>query len=650
MNSELELKKSSMKSQENNNKFLLKIKEHIELIAALLSGALMLIGWLLFSHYEIPSIIIFVIAFVIGGYAKAKEGLGETIKEKSLNVELLMFLAAIGSALIGYWWEGGVLIFIFSLSGALETYTTNKSHKEISALFDLKPEEAILYSENGRERIVPVEKLEINDQIIVKPGERIPADGAIIKGETTIDEAAITGESVPVKRGIEKDVYAGTMNITGSIIVKITKKSSDTLFQKIIDLVQTAESEKSPSQQFIERFEDTYVKIVLGIVVIMMFVPHYLIGWSWTDTIYRAMVLLVVASPCALVASIMPATLAAIANSAKHGVLFKGGVHIEGLGHLKTIAFDKTGTLTHGKPKVTDIHIFDKTDEDRVLRMVASIENHSNHPLGAAIVNEYRRKSNVPLFDIDAIEDVSGSGIKAIIDGDEWRVGNPNFINEQSKNDDTTHEVAERFAEEGKTIVYVSNAGVIQAIIALKDTVRKEAIELIHALNRLGLNTILLTGDNETTAKAISEEIGMKDYVAECLPQEKLNYIKKLQKEHGEIAMVGDGINDAPALATADVGIAMGNGTDVALETADVVLMKNDLEKIAYAIDLSKKMNRIVKQNVVFAIGVIIVLIISNFFQAINLPFGVVGHEGSTILVILNGLRLLRSQQKLVNI
>jgi Zn2+/Cd2+-exporting ATPase len=623
--------------KENHLKDL--FKEHRELIAALLGGILLLIGYAFSFQSVVLSTIVFIASFIIGGYAKAKEGIEETIKEKALNVELLMFLAAIGSALIGYWWEGGILIFIFSLSGALETYTTNKSRKEISALFDLQPEKAVLLIK-GDEKVIPVDQLRIDDDIIVRPGERIPADGKIVKGETTIDEAAITGESLPVRKGLDQDVFAGTMNKNGSIVVRITKKSTETLFHKIIDLVQTAQSEKSPSQLFIEEFEDKYVKIVLLIVLLMMFLPHFVFGWGWTTTFYRAMVLLVVASPCALVASIMPATLSAISNSAKRGILFKGGVHLERLGNLKAVAFDKTGTLTNGTPLVTDIVVKEGIDKDDLLQTVASIENQSNHPLATAIVLYYKEQNKRSLLDVETIEDMTGSGVQATIQGEVWRIGNAAFVGQ----DDGQRVIKESdaFKKEGKTVVYVSCDENVLGVIALKDTIRSETKTTIAFLKKQGIRTILLTGDNETTAKAIAEEAGVDDYVAECLPAEKLDHIKKIKERYGTTAMVGDGINDAPALATADVGIAMGNGTDVALETADVVLMKNDLEKIGYSIGLSKKMNRIVKQNVAFAITVIVLLILSNFFQAINLPFGVVGHEGSTILVILNGLRLLK--------
>lgn len=619
-----------------------KIKLHAELIAAISSGVLIVAGWILEkTDSSTASIILFLLAFVIGGFAKAKEGIQATIEDKQLNVEMLMILAAIGSAVIGYWTEGAILIFIFAMSGALETYTMNKSHKEISSLMELQPEEALLITNSG-EKVVAVSNLRIGDHILVKPGERIPSDGVIVKGTTHLDEAAITGESIPVSKGIDENVFAGTVNLNGSITVEITKESTDTLFQKIIQLVQSAQSEKSPSQLFIEKFEGTYVKIVLLVVLLMMFLPHFLLGWSWTETFYRAMILLVVASPCALVASIMPATLSAISNGAKHGILFKGGVHLENLSNLKAIAFDKTGTLTKGKPEVTDFLVLDGLEEEEILLKTAAIESHSNHPLANAIVQYTKQLLNKDFIQPESIEDVSGFGVKASYGEENWKIGKADFVG-RTEAEAFQNGASKVMSQEGKTVVYVQRNDSIVAILGLKDVVREETKKAIDDLKASGIYTIMLTGDSHNTAKAISKESHVNDFVAECLPENKVTELKKLKDRFGQVAMVGDGINDAPALATANVGIAMGDGSGVALETADVVLMKNNLPLIAEAIQLSEKMNRIIKQNIIFSISVIMLLIASNFLQFIDLPFGVIGHEGSTILVILNGLRLLKS-------
>ncbi|PIJ96344.1 heavy metal translocating P-type ATPase [Lysinibacillus sphaericus] len=627
-------------SNRENINLIEKIKEHAELIAALMAGVFILLAWRLdISGQTTASVLLYVIAFCVGGFAKAKEGIEETIEERKLNVELLMVLAAIGSAAIGYWTEGAILIFIFAVSGALETYAMNKSHREISALMNLQPEEAWLVRGSFEPMKVSVSTLQIGDHLLIKPGERIPADGIIFKGQSSIDESAISGEPLPVLKREGDEIFAGTVNLNGAITMEMTKANSETLFQKIIQLVQSAQSEKSPSQQFIEKFEGTYVKFVLLGVAIMMFLPHFVLGWDWTTTFYRAMVLLVVASPCALVAAIMPATLAAISNGAKNGVLFKGGLHLEHLSVLGALAVDKTGTLTQGKPVVTDFIVRDGFDRNMALAILAGIETQSNHPLAQAITS-YAKAEGITALPSATIEDIPGWGIKGTVHNKKYQVGKPDFVNAQHAND-FANGAAAKLAAQGKTVIFIRDQNGIVALTALKDTVRNEAKKAVSLLKELGIQVVMLTGDNEKTAKVIAKEAGVTEYVAECLPETKVTEMKRLLSQYQFVGMVGDGINDAPALATATTGIAMGEGTDVALETADVVLMKNDLSKIAYAVRLSRKMQRIVKQNIIFSIGVIILLIASNFLQVVDLPLGVIGHEGSTILVILNGLRML---------
>src|SRR5699024_4827576 len=645
----MDIKTCDFTPDENDSKtspskhFLNKMIPHLELIAALVSGLIILLTWSFSSHISSTWwVILHITAFVIGGFAKAKEGIEETIKYKQLNVELLMIFAAIGSAMIGYWTEGAVLIFIFALAGALETYTLNKSNKEISSLMELQPEEAVVIID-GTERIIPVTQLKVGDKILVRASERIPADGTIVKGHTGVDESAITGESIPVSKGLNQEVFAGTVALDGSIFVEITKPADETLFQKIIQMVQSAQDEKSPTQLFIERFEGTYVKIVLAVVIIMMFLPYLFFGWTLTESIYRAMVLLVVASPCALVASIMPATLSAISNSAKNGVLFKGGVHVENLSHVNVVAFDKTGTLTNGVPEVTDVYVNNNYGETDLLTIVGAIENEAIHPLAQAITKYSNEKTNRSLKSVDVSDmtTVSGNGVSATVDGEKWKIGNDTFVGEE-KAAHFNEGMRKDLAEKGKTIVLVKQEAQVVTLLALKDTISKDAKQTVQQLRDKGIHTVMLTCDNEITAQAVAEEVGIDEYIAECLPDEKVTHVKNLRKQYENVAMVGDGINDAPALASANVGVAMGQGTDVALETADVVLMKNDLSKIKNTIDLSGRMNRIVKQNVFFSLAVIFVLIVSNFLQVIDLPLGVIGHEGSTILVILNGLRLLK--------
>ncbi|MRX72277.1 heavy metal translocating P-type ATPase [Bacillus lacus] len=625
-----------------NLSWIQRVKEHGELIAAAAAGILIAAGWIVGaqSMHE-ASTSLFIAAFLIGGFAKAREGILESIREKTLNVELLMIFAAIGSGLIGYWTEGAILIFIFAVSGALETYTINKSERELSSLITLQPQTALLINESGQREIVSAESLEKGDYIEIKAGERIPADGLVYSGNALIDQSAITGESMPVEKKTKEEVFAGTVNINSSIIVIVTKASNETLFSKMINLVQSAKDEKSPSQQFIERFEGAYVKGVLAAVSLMMILPHFLLGWTWTETFYRAMVLMVVASPCALVASVMPATLAAISNGARNGLLFKGGIHLERLSRTGAVAFDKTGTLTKGRPAVTDVILRHGVNEAEFLRTAAAIESQSNHPLAKAIVQYALDKGVEKKFRWLSVQEQSGKGVKAEWQRESWRIGSSGYIGSKACSA-FQQSVAEELGREGKTLVFAEDSKGIAGLFAFKDTVREDTADTIETLKKIGVYTVMLTGDNQQTAEAVASEARMDEVIANCLPEDKVEAVKKLRKKHGYVAMIGDGINDAPALAAADIGVAMGEGTDVALETADVVLMKNELANISRAIELSRKMTRIIKQNIIFSLSVIGLLISSNFLQILDLPLGVIGHEGSTILVILNGLRLLK--------
>ncbi|HDU3244922.1 TPA: heavy metal translocating P-type ATPase [Listeria monocytogenes] len=621
------------------------MKQNWQFITTGISGILIVIGCLVGSDVgDFWTAVIFLSAFVIGGFEQAKEGIQATIKTKKLNVELLMILAATGASIIGYWFEGAILIFIFSVSGALETYTTNKSKREITKLMAFQPERAFRLLPNGDLEEVAAKELQLDDMVFVRPGESVPIDGVIVRGPTTLNEAAINGESVPATKTVGADVFGGTVNVSSAITVKVTQTFDNTIFSKIIRLVESAQSEPSKTARFIERFEDAYVKAVLLFVLVMMFLPHFALGWSWNETFYRAMVLLTVASPCALVASVTPATLAAISNGARHGILFKGGVHLENLRGVKAVAFDKTGTLTNGTPELTDRLFAENVDKQQVINVVGAMERQSLHPLAAAITQDLEAEITEKLTEIE-VTDVAGWGVQAIYQEGNWQVGKAGFVGKEAAAA-FSNGAFERLAGEGKTIVYVAKDGVIQAMFALKDTCRPEAIRTIKALQAKGIKTIMVTGDNEQTGAAIQAELGMDYVVSGCLPEKKVDVLKELSVTYGSVAMVGDGINDAPALAHAAVGIAMGEGTDIAMETADVVLMKNDLEKIPYAYNLSERLHWITWQNICFAIAVILVLITANVFQLINLPFGVVGHEGSTILVILNGLRLLRSNRK----
>ncbi|WP_141604529.1 heavy metal translocating P-type ATPase [Terrilactibacillus laevilacticus] len=615
------------------------LKRHGELIAALISGILILIGYVINHMSTQTPWYIFLFAYLIGGFAKAKEGIEETLKEKTLNVELLMIFAALGAAFIHHWFEGAMLIFIFALSGALETYSTEKSSKALSSLMKLQPETATRL-DHGLVATVPVNELNLGDLIQIKPSERVPADGVIVKGETTIDASSMTGESIPILKKVNDEVMAGTVNLEGHLIVKVTKRSQDSMFSRILHLVQSAQNEKVPAQAFIEKFENLYVSFVLLFVALMLILPPFLFGWTWSHTIYRSMVLLVVASPCALVASTTPAILSAIANGARNGILIKGGIHLQQLASIQAIAFDKTGTLTTGLPKVTQFVNVSPITNDDLLGHVAAIESHTTHPLGLAIV-DYAKEHIKTIPNPDQVKIVPGYGVYGQIDQCDYKIGkaNPEFIDEVSLH----LFLKEVHIKENQSLVFIERNGEVIGCIGLNDEVRETSKEAITSLRQYGIKSVMLTGDNEKVAKTIMEETGVDSMIADCLPDQKATAIKQIKKEYGSVAMIGDGINDTPALATADLGIGMGAGTDAALETADIILMKNDLMKIIDTVKLSKKMNRIIKQNIAFSLMVILVLVVSNFIEVLNLPLGVVGHEGSTILVILNGLRLLKN-------
>lgn len=609
------------------------MKEFIKTLKEpIICGILIVIGLIV---KEDTSKYFYILAIVLGGYSQTKEGIEDTINNKHLNVELLMILSAIGACIIGNYKEGAILIFIFSLSGALEELTLDRSKREIQSLMNLQPNEALLLLEDGSTKSVDVESLSIGDKVLVTKGSVVPSDGLILVGETSIEEASITGESMPKQKGIGAMVYGGTLNISQPITVEVTKTSDDILIKKIVKMVEEAESHPSKTSAYIDRLEDYYARIVLVIVALVIVIPVWFMGVPLHDAFYKGMVLLVVASPCALIASVTPATLAAISNGAKNGILVKGGVYFESLVDTKAIAFDKTGTLTYGEPQVTDLFMIEELEH--LPSLITNLERHSAHPLASALVKEYSTSSAE--IDIQKIQETSGEGIAGYYHNNYIQLGKKSFIENSNP---LVLEEASQYASEGKSLVYIGVNSKMIGVIAMKDVLREDAKELIHALNNQGIETIMITGDVEKTAQSIGKELGITKVIAELLPKDKLDIVKQLEKEYETVVMVGDGINDAPALANATIGIAMSGGTDIAMESADILLVKDDLQNIEYAYKLSKKLRKVVLENIIFSISVIVLLIFMNFTDNINLPLGVIGHEGSTILVILNGLRLLR--------
>lgn len=586
--------------------------------------------------------VFFVLAFLVGGYASAKEGIEELVYDRHLSVDVLMILAAVGAGLIGYWMEGSLLIFIFSLSSTLEELAMEKSKNAISSLMNLTPDTARLMDDNGDIKEVLTADLKVGDRIQVRKGEAVPIDGVLLSGLSYFDEAMVTGEPIPARKEEGDFLIGGTLNQGSSIEMAVTVENGDTLFDKIISMVETAQKSKSKTATFIENLEDHYVKAVLILVPSFILFTALILGWDWKDAFYRGMILLTVASPCALIASSTPATLSAISRAAKKGMIVKGGDIMDKLGDVKAIVMDKTGTLTQGHPEVVDAYF--TQEESLVRQIVAAAEKTSTHPIATALV-EFTKTS--PSLTLENLEDLTGQGLVATFAQKRWKIGKKGFVldAEIKKISDREQALIDTWENEGKTLVYVSANQELMGIMALEDQLKPDSLVAVKALQNMGIKTIMLTGDQEKTARHIATELCLDDVVANCMPQDKSDRIKELQEKYGSVAMVGDGINDAPALVTADVSFAVGSGTDIAIESADVVLLE-DLTRIPFAISLSQKMKHIVLENIIFALAIIISLIAANVVQVINLPLGVVGHEGSTILVILNGLRLLAFDQK----
>lgn len=583
------------------------------------------------------------IAYMAGGYYGVVDGL-QTLREFRLDVNFLMLLAALGAALIGNWPEGATLLFLFSLSNLLQNYAMDRSRQAIRKLLDLRPATAIV-RRGGHEVEALVDTLTVGEVVIVRPGERIPVDGTVLAGESSVDQSSITGESIPVEKVVGSRVFAGTVNQHGALEVRVDKKASDTTLAKIIRLVEEAQEQRAPTQRFLDTFEQYYALAVIAAVTLMIVIPTLLLGRPFQPTFYKGMVLLVVASPCALVISTPASILSAIANAARRGILFKGGVHLENAAALRVIAFDKTGTLTYGRPEVTNVIAFNGHHEDELLALSAAAESRSEHPLAQAVVEaaQVRGLALPPVSDFQAFP---GMGVRARVDGSEVLIGSPRLMEQNGLT--SQEEIAAKVAQleaEGKTVLLVHNHAYVGAI-AVADRVRPEATQAIAALKRAGIQRIvMLTGDNERVAQAIARQTGVDEFYAALMPEDKARILRTLNERYGAVAMVGDGVNDAPALAAATMGIAMGAaGTDVALETADVVLMADDLSKLPYVIELSRRARRVVWQNIAFSLAVIVMLVLGAFGvfgPQLPLPLGVVGHEGSTVLVVFNGLRLL---------
>jgi Cd2+/Zn2+-exporting ATPase len=641
--------------------------ENRDLLLAAITLVALLVGWLggavtgALPSWAVTAAAI--VAFIAGGYSGLM-GAIEEARKKRLDIDFLMITAALGAAAIGEWEEGALLLFLFTLSGALEEFAMDRTRRAIEALADLRPEVAVV-RRDGEEVTIPVDELVVGDLVLVRPGERLPVDGMVRNGYSTVDQSPITGESVPVQKTVGDPVYAGTINGGGALEIEVDRPASESTLSKIIKLVAEAREDVTPTQRFIDRFSAPYTYVVIGATLLAIAIPWLFGNEPFGDTIYRAMTLLVVASPCALIISTPASVLSAIAAAARGGVLFKGGAYLEKVAHVSVIAFDKTGTLTHGKPVVTNVHPLTGYTKAELIKMAASAELLSEHHIGRAIVDLARSEGLEPETP-DDFHAIAGHGIEAKFNRGDYQetiyIGNDRFFMSENINvSPAIRVIGDALKKQGKTAMLVvrrSTAGDtlgdtrdwdVVGYLAVADTVRPEAATTVKALHELGIRRIvMLTGDNQAVAQTIAKEVGVDEVYSELMPAQKVEIIRKLASE-GKTAMVGDGVNDAPALATASVGIAMGaGGTDVALETADVVLMSSDLSKLPFILQLSRKAERIVRQNVVFSVGVIVTLVLLTIVVplivpgfALPLPLGVVGHEGSTLVVVTNGLRML---------
>ncbi|QST01072.1 cadmium-translocating P-type ATPase [Pontibacillus sp. ALD_SL1] len=612
--------------------------------ATALSGTLLAFGFV-GSFIALPSFWVtafYALAILIGGWKPARSAF-YAIKSGSLDMNVLMASAAIGAAIIGEWFEGAMVVWLFALGNTLQNRSIERTRESIRSLMNLAPSEATV-KEGGQLVQKAVEHVQIGDVIVVKPGEKVPLDGDIEAGESSLNQAPITGESLPVDKTTGDPVFAGTVNESGSLEVKVTKLVKDTAIAKIIHLVEEAQEKRAPTQAFFDKFASIYTPIVFSLAIAVMILPPLVGLGSWGEWLYKGLALLVVACPCALVISTPVAIVSAIGNAAKNGVLIKGGTFLEKAGAIKAMAFDKTGTLTEGKPKVAEVKVA-KGSREELVAIATTIEEYSTHPIAQAITS-YAKERQIVAKKGEAFKSIAGKGAQATIDGVDYFAGKPKLFEEWSVSFGDMEGELDALQQEGNTLVVVGTRHEILGIIAVADTIRDITVQSIQSLKRVGVEeVVMLTGDNEGTAKRIAGETGIDRYFAELLPEDKVTAIQKLQAEGKQVAMIGDGINDAPALATSDLGIAMGGaGTDSAMETADIVLMADNLEKLPHTIRLSRKALSIIKQNVWFSLITKFAALLLIFPGFLTLWMAVLSDTGAALIVILNSMRLMRQK------
>ena len=631
-----------------------------ELFFALISGACLAVGFALSWTEAAPPLVstsLYLAAYFFGGFFTLREAI-DSLKLRRFEIDTLMLVAAVGAAALGEFAEGALLLFLFSLGHALEHYAMGRAKRAIEALAELAPQTAVVRRGDNTEE-VPVEALSIGDIVVIKPNERLPADGFVIEGTSSVNQAPVTGESVPVDKQAVSDialaasapdsvaatsrVFAGTINGSGALAVQVTRVAADSTLAKVVKLVSEAETQKSPTQRFTDRFERIFVPSVLALVVVLLF-AGVVIDEPFRETFYRAMAVLVAASPCALAIATPSAVLSGVARAARGGVLVKGGGPLENLGALTAIAFDKTGTLTEGRPRVTDVVPASGATDEELLRTAVAVEALSDHPLAGAIVRDGSERLQAPPPPASDLRSVTGRGVEAVVEGEAVHIGRDELFSEAGGTPlpQEVQNSANTLRGQGRTIMIVRRGTRYLGVIGLMDTPRSAARAATARLRELGITRmIMLSGDATPVAKAVAASVGIEEAWGDLMPEDKVDAIKKLLGAEGKVAMVGDGVNDAPAIATATVGIAMGAaGSDVALETADVALMADDLAKLPFAVGLSRQTRRIIRQNVFVSMGVVAVLLPATIL-GLGIGPAVIAHEGSTLLVVFNALRLL---------
>lgn len=641
--------------------------EKSELVFALLAGALVLGGWLFEKAQSGPDwlpLTLYCSAYLLGGYFTSKEAI-ENLLARRFEIDTLMLVAAAGAAALGQWAEGALLLFLFSLGHSLEHFAMGRARRAIEALAELAPETALIKRDGATEEVA-VATLKPGDIVVVKPNERLPADGVVVKGTTSVNQAPVTGESVPVDKQPVEDgkaaiaafdrasansrVFAGTINGAGAVEVMVARASTQSTMARVVQMVAEAEAQRSPTQQFTDKFERVFVPAVLALVGLLM-LAFLVIDEPFSDSFYRAMAVLVAASPCALAISVPSAVLSGVARAGRGGVLVKGGGPLENLGSLTSIAFDKTGTLTEGKPKLTDVVPEAGVSEADFLAVVLAVESHSDHPLASALVEGAKDKlgKDVPVLLAEGVKSITGRGIQAMVNGELVYIAKPVLFTELPGAAMPAGLAAanDKLVKEGRTTMVVRRGDTFLGVIGVMDTPREVAASVMGRLRALGIERlIMISGDNQQVADSVARTVGLTEARGDLMPEQKVDAIKQLREQHGKVAMVGDGVNDAPAMANATVGIAMGAaGSDVALEAADVALMGDDLGQLPFVVGLSRQTSRIIKQNLWVSLGVVAVLIPATMF-GLNIGTAVLFHEGSTILVVINALRLLAYEDK----